>query len=76
MLNKYTIKHYDESTGIGTPDCSETEALAVARLARDCGFAINAVYQDKAKSANYGTNIAKALVQNFHYSPNIKTYAR
>lgn len=76
MLNKYTIKDYDESTGIGTPDCSETEALAVARLARDCGFAINAVYQDKTKSANYGTNIAKALVQNFHYSPNIKTYAR
>ena len=76
MLSKYSIKSYDESTGIGIPDCSEAEAMAVAQLTRDCGFAINTIYADSLKSTSFGTNIAKALVQNFHYSPNIKTYAR
>ena len=76
MLSKYSIKSYDESTGIGIPDCSEAEAMAVAQLARDCGFAINATYADSLKSSSVGTDIPKALVQNFHYSPNIKTYAR
>lgn len=76
MLREYSLISYDASTGIGTPDCSEVEATAVAKLARDCGFAINASYKDSAKTTSFGTNIAKALVQNFHYSPNMKTYAR
>lgn len=74
MINSYPVTWNPDGT-VSPDGFTEKQATEIATLMRDCGCALNMIYQENGSSA-YSNDITGALFNHFKYAPTLKFRTR